>query len=142
MPMFSLSSLNRLSTCHEDLQILFKTVVEHFDCTVSVGHRGEAEQNQAVAEGRSKTPWPTSKHNSSPSMAADVYPYPIPEWKNSNDFVYFGGYVLGVADLLYKQGMMRHKVRWGGDWDMDHRDSDEKFFDLGHFELFIPKEGE
>ena len=142
MGMFSMSSLNKLATCHEDLQVLFNHVVKNFDCMIAVGHRGEAEQNQDVAEGKSKTPWPTSKHNSSPSMAVDVYPYPLPEWKNSNDFIFFGGYVLGVADLLYEQGLMRHKVRYGGDWNMNERVSDSTFFDLGHFELYVPKDVE
>lgn len=138
MPHFSMSSLSKLNTCHEDLQLIFKHVIELTDCTVLVGHRGEAEQDQAFDEKKSKLRFPNSKHNSSPSMAADVAPYPIPDWKKTVDFIYFGGFVMGVAELLYEQGMVRHKVRYGGDWNKNDRVSDERFFDCVHFELYLP----
>jgi peptidoglycan L-alanyl-D-glutamate endopeptidase CwlK len=28
-------------------------------------------------------------------------------------------------------------LRWGGDWNMDGRTTDNKFDDLGHFELVL-----
>jgi peptidoglycan L-alanyl-D-glutamate endopeptidase CwlK len=47
----------------------------------------------------------------------------------------FAGYVVGIADRLYEQGLMTKKVRWGGDWDKDWEASDNTFDDFPHFEL-------
>jgi peptidoglycan L-alanyl-D-glutamate endopeptidase CwlK len=43
--------------------------------------------------------------------------------------------VLGVAERLYNEGRISHRLRWGGDWDMDTKVSDNDFDDLVHFEL-------
>lgn len=135
MPNFGSTSKYKLSTCHSELQLLFSTVVDTFDCSVLEGHRGQADQEKAFNEGKSKLNWPLSKHNSYPSLAVDVSPYPI-KWEDLHRFCYFAGYVLGIADQLHAQGMMKHKVRWGGDWNQNHDTSDEKgLADLVHFEL-------
>lgn len=47
------------------------------DFSITCGHRGEAEQNKAVADGKSKLVFPKSKHNSNPSLAYDRQPYPV-----------------------------------------------------------------
>ncbi len=128
MPSFSVKSLEKLDTCHPDLARLFEEVVKNYDCQVLCGHRGQSEQEAALREGRSKTPWPRSKHNFVPSLAVDVSPYPV-DWNNSKSFYHFGGYVKRVAEEL---GI---KIRWGGDWDGDFDLKDQNFFDLPHFEL-------
>lgn len=120
MPAFSDISKERLSTCHPDLQLLFNDVIQGWDCSILVGHRCEEDQNKACAEGKSHTPWPTSKHNSQPSMAVDVAPYPI-DWSNIDRFRDFANYVQSRADAL---GI---KIRWGGTFS--------RLSDLDHFEL-------
>lgn len=45
------------------------------DFTLIKGFRPEDEQNKAVAEGKSQTPWPLSEHNKYPSEAVDIMPY-------------------------------------------------------------------
>lgn len=135
MPSFSPKSLQRLGTCHPDLQTLFNEVIKHFDCTVLFGYRDEADQNQAFAEGKSEKKFPFSKHNSMPSNAADVAPYPLPAWSKTLDFVYFGGYVMGIAAVLLAQGKIKSKIRYGGDFNMNKIISDSKFYDLVHFEV-------
>lgn len=134
--MFSAKSQERLETCHADLQHLFTEVLKHWDCTVTCGHRGKADQDAAVASGASKTPWPTGKHNTSPSTAIDVYPFPIPDPKTdkraSQKHYMFAGFVLGVA----KQ--MGIGIRLGADWDGDFDLNDQTLFDLVHFELVNP----
>lgn len=125
---FSKQSWDRLETCHPDLQLLFQEVVKHYDCSILEGWRSEADQNNAVHEGKSKTPWPQSKHNTIPSSAVDVAPYPI-QWNNLKRFYHFAGFVLGVAKE------MNIKIRWGGDWDSDMDLDDQDFNDLVHFEL-------
>ena len=128
MPRFSESSKNKLDTCHTKLQQLMHVVVYNYDCTVLVGHRTEEAQTKAFDEGNSKVQWPDSKHNSQPSLAVDVAPYPI-IWDDKERFYHFAGYVLGVASS------MDIKLRWGGDWDGDHDFKGQTFNDLVHFEL-------
>jgi len=128
MAKYSNTSRARLATCHEDLQKVFMKVIENFDCTILVGHRTKEEQDEAFRTGHSQLQWPKSKHNSLPSMAVDVAPYPI-DWNDREQFHLFAGYVLGIADS------MGIKLRWGGDWDGDKDVKNNTFDDLVHFEL-------
>lgn len=128
MPAFGQRSQDRLAECHEDLRRLFVAVVEHYDCTILQGHRGEAAQMEAFETGKSKLPWDLSKHNKVPSLAVDAAPWPV-DWDNLEAFRTFGGFVLGTAVAL---GIT---IRWGGDWDGDWTFTDQRFHDLPHFEL-------
>ena len=128
MPNFSDFSKQRLRTCDMDLQRLFNEVIRHFDCRVMEGHRGRDRQNELCDIGRSKLRYPDSKHNSHPSKAVDVVPYPV-DFDDIDRMRMFGGFVLGVASQL---GI---PLRWGGDWDMDMEVGDNTFNDLPHFEL-------
>lgn len=120
MPAFSKKSYDRLMTCDKRLQTLFLAVVKEYDCMVLCGHRSEEDQNKAVAGGFSKTQFPKSKHNSLPSKAVDVAPYPL-DWNNKQAFIDLAKFVLKKADEL---GI---KIKWGGDF--------KKFFDGPHYEL-------
>lgn len=113
-------------------------VIGLFDFTVLEGHRGEEAQNRAYAKGLSKLPWPRGKHNSSPSKAVDIAPYPI-DWGDGETplkaeatrqrFCYLAGFVMAVA-------LQREiSLRWGGDWNGNRDTRDESFRDLGHFEI-------
>lgn len=129
MPHFSLTSRQRLASCHPDLQrVLEKAIEDGPDFTVLCGYRGPVEQHLAYSEGRSQLCFPKSPHNVSPSRAVDLAPYPI-DWDDTDRFRLLAGYILGVADGL---GV---KLRWGGDWDCDYDEGDERFRDLPHFEL-------
>lgn len=132
MPSFSKSSLDKLNTCDQQLIDLFKEVIKHYDCTVVCGVRSKEDQDEAVRTGKSKTPWPTSKHNvlkpDQKSRAVDVVPCPI-NWNNREAFYHFGGFVKAIA---MQKGI---KIRWGGDWDSDNDLKDQNFIDLPHFEL-------
>ena len=131
MPRFSKTSLDRLQTCDQKLQLLALAVVQEFDCTVVCGHRSEEEQNLAYAEGNSKLKYPQSKHNQRPSIAMDLAPYIAGQgisWDKDQCY-FFAGYVLATARTL---GI---PLRWGGDWDGDKDVKDQTFNDLVHFEL-------
>ena len=134
MPYFSKTSKKRLATCHPDLQMLFNFVIKHFDCTVICGHRTEEVQEEAFDNGFSKVHYPNSKHNSDPSMAADVVPYPI-EWGNTKRMKFFAGFVLGCAKALKEQKEISHDVVSGLDWDNDTILKDTTFKDHPHFQL-------
>lgn len=109
-------SLERLATCHPDLQRFVHALVAALppgeDITVLCGHRTQAEQDAAVARGASKTPWPRSRHNSLPSQAVDLAPYPI-DWLDDARWARLGALGKQVAAA---EGIA---IEWGGDWPWD-----------------------
>ena len=142
MNRFSESSKLRLNTCHQDLRVLFAHIIIDFDNTVVWGFRGEKDQNKAFAEGNSTLKWPNSKHNRMPSWAVDVAPYEKTgiDW-GYNQALYFAGYVIGMADYLYRVGIISHRIVSGIDWNKDNDINDTKFKDPLHFEI-IPNEND
>lgn len=134
MNRYSALSEMRLQSCHEDLQRLFRKVLESYDHTIICGHRDEFFQEEAVRLGRSEKKWPTSKHNKLPSLAVDAAPYPI-DWEDRARFYHFAGFVKAVA---WSMGI---KIRCGCDWDNDNEFKDQNFHDLPHFELVIDDTG-
>tara|TARA_R100000808_G_scaffold24134_1_gene54837 strand:- start:1093 stop:1485 length:393 start_codon:yes stop_codon:yes gene_type:complete len=125
---FGKSSKRRLATCHPDLQKVFNEVIKYVDCSVLEGHRDERKQNQYFSEGKSKVKYPMGRHNTNPSRAVDVTPYPV-NWKDRERQTLFAGFVLGIAKS------MGINLRWGGDWDQDFQVNDNRFDDFPHFEL-------
>lgn len=121
MNKFSQNSLDKLSTCHPDLQLLFNEVIKKHDCMIICGHRNKADQDQAYKTKHSKTPWPESAHNSLPSWAADVIPYPLSDWNDKLLFKTFSDIVKETAKEL---GI---EIMWGGDF--------KSFYDGPHYEL-------
>lgn len=128
MNKFSKTSATRLATCHPDLVSVLTRVLELCDCSILCGHRNEEEQNAAFLNGKSQVQYPNGKHNTLPSRAVDVAPYPI-DWNDRERFSYFAGLVIGVG------ASMGIAIRWGGDWDGDFDLKDNHFDDLVHFEL-------
>ena len=128
MPQFSEISKAKLATCHPDIQLVMNEVIKYFDCIILEGHRGMEAQNKAYNDGKSEIMWPHGKHNTIPSKAVDVMPYPI-DWKDINRICYFAGFVMAIA---LKMGI---KLRWGKDWDMDTDLNDQRFKDGPHFEI-------
>ncbi len=124
------SSKARLKSCHPELKRLMDEVlsISEEDVSILCGYRNEERQNAAVREKRSKVSFPNSMHNSHPSRAVDIAPYPI-DWKDLDRFHALADLVLDTSEKL---GI---KVRWGGDWDMDGDTEDQTFNDLPHFEL-------
>lgn len=128
MPAFSKTSLERLATCHPKIQAVMSEVIKYEDCVILCGHRGQAEQDQAFRDGKSKLKWPNGKHNTLPSLAVDVAPYPV-DWNDTHSFARLAGYIQAVADT------MGIAIKWGADWDQDGKTKDERFLDFPHFEL-------
>ena len=128
MPRFGKRSKQRLSTCDERLQEVFNEVIKYVDCSVLEGHRGKERQNKLYKEGKTKVTYPKGRHNSKPSNAIDVAPYPI-DWNDRERFTLFAGFVIGMANR------MGYTLRWGGDWNMNFEVNDNKFDDFPHFEI-------
>tara|TARA_R100000995_G_scaffold66492_1_gene35256 strand:+ start:1969 stop:2358 length:390 start_codon:yes stop_codon:yes gene_type:complete len=128
MAKFGKKSKMVLSTCEDDLQKVFNEVIKHVDCSVIEGHRSEKRQNELFKKGFTKVKYPNGRHNSYPSRAVDVVPYPI-DWEDRERFHLFAGFVLATARS------MGITLRWGGDWNMNFQVDDNKFDDFPHFEL-------
>lgn len=128
--MYSFSEHSRveLLSCHEDLQTICWKAIALMDFKVLQGRRTNEEQAKLFADGKSQKKAGESWHNTTPSRAVDLAPYPI-DWSDSARFILLGGIMLGIASKL------DIGLRWGGDWDRDGNMRDQKFNDLGHFEL-------
>lgn len=133
MPTFSKSSLDKLATCDRRLYDICSAAIMLTDFVVVCGHRDKAAQDKAVAEGKSKTPYPQSKHNKTPSEAVDLALYKNGgiDWNDRKGFEELANVILKVAG---QQGV---KLRWGGDFNRNGNLKDDKFVDLPHFEIDV-----
>lgn len=128
MAKFSSESEDKLSKCDSRIVEVMRTVIQFIDFTIICGHRNQRDQDIAYNLGNSKVKYPESKHNTMPSKAIDVAPYPL-NWGDTESFIYLAGYIMMTAELL------DIKLKWGGDWNRNDRTIDEKFRDIGHFEI-------
>lgn len=78
------------------------------------------EQNRAFDEGYSQLRYPASRHNSDPSMAVDLIPYPT-GYNSIKEFYKMATYIMMAANEL------EIPIQWGGHW--------RNFKDYPHFEL-------
>jgi peptidoglycan L-alanyl-D-glutamate endopeptidase CwlK len=90
------------------------------DVSIIDGHRGKERQNEAFKNGFSTLKYPDSKHNSNPSRAVDVAPYPI-DWKDIERFEELALIIFEVANE------MNVDIEWGGNW--------KNFPDVPHWQL-------
>ena len=122
MPSFGTNSKRHLETCHEDIQKVLNEAINHYDFSVIWGHRGMEAQNKAYLEGNSNLEWPKSKHNSNPSMAVDIIPYPGGFARSNEEFTIMATHIFRAASVCGVPNLI-----WGGHW--------RTFKDLAHFEL-------
>jgi len=140
MPKFGKKSQERLNTCHKDLVAICNEVIKSYDFSVLEGTRSLEQQQKYFNTGRSKLDGinQKSKHQSLPSLAIDIAPYPIDfhnDTKARARFYLLAGYMFQASEVLFEAGIITHKLRWGGDWDADKEFQDQSFDDLPHFEL-------
>lgn len=141
MAKFGIKSNKRLNTCHRDLRIICNEVIDYFDFSVLEGSRSYSKQREYFKAGKSKLDGVKnkSKHQSLPfSEAVDIAPYPIDFKqieKSKARFYLLAGMMFQASEDLYDDGIITHKLRWGGDWDSDKVFSDQSFDDFPHFEL-------
>lgn len=141
MPAYSDISLKRLVMCHKDLITLFMEVIKFYDCTVVDSYRTKTQQEKKFKQGLSQVHYP-NKHNCQPTFAVDVAPYEMTriDW-DMKQCLFFAGRVLGIADVLFDQKKIIHRIYCGSDWDGDNDINDTKFTDVTHF-FILPLPGE
>lgn len=137
MSKLSKLSLSRLYTCDPRLITLVLEAIKTtpIDFMVVCGARSKADQDKAVAEGKSKTPWPKSRHNRTPSEAVDLCPMIQGklDWSRSK-------LKLLAKHILSEATRLGIPVRWGGDFNQNGVIGDDTFIDMPHFELTTKKD--
>jgi peptidoglycan LD-endopeptidase CwlK len=96
MPKFSEHSLEKLATCHPDLQKLANALILQRDCIIVQGHRSQAEQEQYWQAGTTSCRF--SPHNEDPSMAIDMMACPL-DWGDIDTINEFRN----LVDIVAKQ---------------------------------------
>ena len=148
-------------TLHPDLQRVIDIALEHCttDFSLITGHRTVDTQFELFKKGREfiKGRWKVvnkkqvvtnidghlvkGNHNYEPSRAFDFTVYIVnkPEltWDKPH-LSYIAATFMGYAHILYDKGEITHKLRWGGDWDSDGDQTDQKLIDMPHLELIKP----
>jgi len=155
------NSKKQYDTLHSDLQMVVDWVLAEclVDFTLVEGYRTPAKQFMYYKKGRKfiDGEWVLvqpknkitnvdgmkikGKHNYNPSLAVDFCAY-VPEkpqlkW-DAIHLTYIASCFLTVAEFLHKEGLIEHKLRWGGNWDKDGDLSDNTLYDRPHVELYIP----
>lgn len=135
---FGSKSKERLATCHPVLQGIADRAIEltPIDFTIVHGWRNQATQDLLFQSGASQAPWPTSRHNHMRdnlpcSLAIDVAPIikgKIP-WGDTHCFSVIAGVFFAAATE------QEVRLRWGADWDLDGRTTDQTLMDYGHLEI-------
>lgn len=113
--------------------------ITNIDFGISEGFRTVKRQQECYKKGLSTKDGIVnkSKHNYSPSLAVDIYPYYGGKAKwDTEHLCYLAGIIHTVSKLLFEQGKITHRIRWGGNFDMDGIILiDQSFDDCPHFEL-------
>lgn len=120
---WSKASLAKLATCDARLQAMADMMLSRseFDLTITCGHRGEKEQQDAFDKGTSKAKFGQSKHNNLPSLAVDICPYPI-NWNDKDE-----RWRKMALNAMWCAGRLGFEIVWGGDF--------KSIKDMPHFEL-------
>ena len=96
MPHFGTRSKTGLDTLDHRLIEVLEEAIKHVDFSIICGHRKKEDQDAAFDAGKSRKRWPDGTHNTLPSCAVDVAPWPI-NWADSESFCLPAGGLRGVT---------------------------------------------
>jgi len=130
MPSFGPESRGQLATCDERLQEICNAVIINYDFSVLEGFRSNDRQAELLRQNKTTKAPGESWHNTSPSLAVDLAPYPI-DWENHKRFYLLAGFMFQAAK---ERGLA---IIWGGDWDGDWIHTDQTFHDLPHYQIMV-----
>ena len=92
-----------------------------------------SKQRQAELFAKKATRTMDSRHLT--GDAVDIVPYKVIGDKTHIDWNDKKGF-LAVKDAMFAAAKeLGVRIRWGGDWNMNGRSEDERFYDGPHFEL-------
>lgn len=146
MYVFGGRSKQVLSQAHPDLQKIFNLAITRTSVDMSVyeSYRSIEDQRKYFQTGRSKLNpdnpdhLKNAKHLRNPAEAIDFCAY-VPGKDLSYDANHLSvlwGVLDSCAKELLEKGEINHRLRWGGNWDMDGTViHDQGFDDLCHVEL-------
>ena len=148
-------------TLHPDLQTVISWGLKHcaVDMSLYEGYRSPEKQFEYYKKGRKFIDgrWKVvnkkavitnvdgyhvkGKHNYNPSHAVDLRAY-VPgkeglTW-DSIHLTYIAASLIMISEFLYDDGVIEHKLRWGGNWDKDGDLADNKLYDRPHLEIYKP----
>jgi hypothetical protein len=111
-----------------------------FDCTVVKSYETKSQTEDFFNKGLSKIHYPTG-HNTKPSVYLDVAPFinGVATWDDRKSLA-FSFYVKGISDQLFRDGLIKHKIRLGSDWNSNNNPDDQTFNDNCHFEIILSEE--
>lgn len=156
---FGKKSKEKLATAEKDLQLIMEEAIKvsEVDFGINEGHRSEEDQLKYFLKGYSKIDprvpalKKKGKHLYNPSQAVDIKIYISKElqeqarnkdrktknWAYDKEHLcYVAGVIMTTAKRLYDEGKVKHKLRWGGNWDRDGLILfDHTLHDYPHFEL-------
>ncbi|MCX8962154.1 M15 family peptidase [Erwinia psidii] len=126
---FSQRSERNLQGVHPDLVRIVRLAITRtcVDFAVIEGLRTPERQRELKATGKSQTL--NSRHLT--GHAVDLAPLinGVIPWNDQKPFKQIAAVMFDIA------GELGIRIRWGGDWNMNGRSDDERFFDGPHFEL-------
>jgi len=127
VPKLGATSKQRRDTCAVTIQDVLNEAIKHVDFAVMCGHRTESAQNTAFVTKRSRAVWPLSRHNTRPSEAVDIVPWPT-QYDDLAKFYELATYMYAAADKL---GV---SLEWGGHWK-NYTGKGHNDRDWAHWEL-------
>ncbi len=158
---FGEKSTKQFETLHGDLQTILAWGIKYclVDFSLVEGHRPPEKQfeyykkGREFIDGRWKVTNPKAvitnvdghhtkgNHNYLPSRAVDFCAH-VPDkpeltWDTIH-LTYIAATLVYIADRLFEDGVIQHRLRWGGNWDKDGDLSDNKLYDRPHVEIYKP----
>lgn len=157
---FSESSQKQLDTLHLDLQLIMTEAIKRceVDFALTEGYRSPEKQFEYYKKGRrpdSNGRWivvnrrniitnvdgyrVVGKHNHYPSIAVDIAVHVPGKPELTYDLSHLSfvaGSIMRIAEQLYDEGKITHKLRWGGDWNANGDFTDTTLPDKPHFEIY------
>lgn len=158
---FGEKSIKQYLTLHSDLQTILNWGIKYclVDFSLVEGYRSPEKQFEYFKKGREFKDgrWKVvnqkavitnvdgyhviGNHNHNPSIAVDFCAYipdkPQLQW-DAIHLTYIAATLVYIADQLYDQKIIKHKLRWGGNWDKDGDLADNKLYDRPHVEIYKP----
>ena len=138
----SKKSKARLDTCHPHLKAIVQIALVHskVDFAIIEGYRSIEKQLEYFNDKKSQIDGikVKGKHNVYPSRAFDFCPYYYrkQQWKDAVSFAYLAGMFMYIGSDLRQRGLIKCRIRWGGNWNNNGiLRKDQNFDDMPHIEI-------